>query len=220
MNSTMGLQAVERRADAQAGKAMLGDGGVDHPAVAELLQQALADLVGALIFGDFLAHQEHQLVAAHFLRHGVAQRVAHRLVITISVPAGTSGSAGARPRRSVPGLARSSTLQPFSSPAGASALGAAWRPLLRRGARRLAIGQQGGDGRIDLHAFGAFGHQDLADLAFVHGLEFHRGLVGFDFGQNVAGLDGVAFLHQPFGELALFHGGRQRGHQDLGAHQA
>ena len=40
-------------------------------------QQALADLVGALIFGDFLAHQEHQLVAAHFLGHGVAQRFAH-----------------------------------------------------------------------------------------------------------------------------------------------
>ena len=72
------LQAVERRAHAQAGKAMLGDGRVDDAALAELLQQALRNLVGALVLGDFLAHQEHQFVAAHFLRHGVAQRVAHR----------------------------------------------------------------------------------------------------------------------------------------------
>ena len=43
---------------------------------AELVEQALRDLVGALIFGDFLAHHEHALVAAHFLGHRVAQRLA------------------------------------------------------------------------------------------------------------------------------------------------
>ena len=45
MNSTMGLQAVKGRADAKAGKAMLGDGRVDHAAVAELVQQALAEIL-------------------------------------------------------------------------------------------------------------------------------------------------------------------------------
>jgi hypothetical protein len=70
------LQARHGRADAQAGEAVLGDRGVDHAAVAELLQQFAADLVGALILGDFLADQEDGLVAAHFLGHGVAQGVA------------------------------------------------------------------------------------------------------------------------------------------------
>ena len=44
---------------------------------AEFLQQALADLVGALVFGDLLAHQEHVGVAPHLLGHRVAQRLAH-----------------------------------------------------------------------------------------------------------------------------------------------
>ena len=71
------LQARERGADAEAGKAMLGDRRVDHALRPELLQQPLRDLVGALIFGDLLAHHEHVLVAAHLLGHGVAQGFAH-----------------------------------------------------------------------------------------------------------------------------------------------
>ena len=71
------LQAGERRADAQTGKAVFGDRRVDHALVAELLQQSLRHLVGALIFGDLLAHHEHVLVAPHLLGHGVAQRFAH-----------------------------------------------------------------------------------------------------------------------------------------------
>ena len=39
-------------ADADSGEAGLGDRRVDHPARAEFLEQALADLIGALIFGD------------------------------------------------------------------------------------------------------------------------------------------------------------------------
>ena len=42
MNSTIGLQAREGRADAEAGKAVLGDRRVDDALRAELLQQALA----------------------------------------------------------------------------------------------------------------------------------------------------------------------------------
>ena len=58
---------------------MLGDGRVDDAASAEFLQQALGDLIGALIFRDFLAHDEHIRVTPHFLGHGVAQRVADGL---------------------------------------------------------------------------------------------------------------------------------------------
>ena len=76
----------------------------------------------------------------------------------------------------------------------------------------FAIGQQHGNGAVDLYAFGAFGHQDLADDAFVDGFEFHGGLVCFDLGQQVAGGDGVAFLDQPFGQGAFLHGRGQGGH--------
>ena len=72
------LEAGERGPDAEPGKAVLGDRRIDDAAGAEFLQQALGDLVGALIFGDLFAHHEHVAVAPHLLRHGVAQRFAHR----------------------------------------------------------------------------------------------------------------------------------------------
>src|SRR5665213_606257 len=71
------LQAGECRANTQAGKAVLGDRRIDDALLAELLQQSLRNLVGALIFGDFLAHHEDIPVAPHLLGHGVAQRFAH-----------------------------------------------------------------------------------------------------------------------------------------------
>ena len=74
------------------------------------------------------------------------------------------------------------------------------------------------DRLADLHPIGALGHQDFGDLAFVDGLEFHRRLVGLDLGEDVAGLHLVAFVHQPFGDLALLHGGRQRRHENLRGH--
>ncbi len=73
----MGFKPRHRRADAEAGEAVLGDRGVDHPLVAELLHQVAAHLVGALVLGDLLAHQEDVRIAPHLLGHGVAQRVAH-----------------------------------------------------------------------------------------------------------------------------------------------
>ena len=128
---------------------------------------------------------------------------------------------------------------------GARARGDARRRGLRLGARRLpprpdrsrramararrwrrargsrasaAVAVQHRDRRVDLHALGAFGDQQLRHLALVDRLHLHGGLVGLDLGDDVAGLDGLAFLDQPLGELALLHGGRQRGHQDLGRH--
>ena len=70
-------QPAHRRARPEPGKAIFGDRRVDHALGAELLEQALRDLVGALILGDLLAHHEHALVGAHLLRHRVAQRLAH-----------------------------------------------------------------------------------------------------------------------------------------------
>jgi len=71
----------------------------------------------------------------------------------------------------------------------------------------FAFFEQYGDRGVDLHPLAAFADQDLADGAFVDGFEFHRGLVGLDFGQYVTGGDGIAFLDQPFGERAFLHRG-------------
>jgi hypothetical protein len=80
---------------------------------------------------------------------------------------------------------------------------------------RVAVFQQHGNGRVHRHIVGAFLNQDLADLAFIDGFDFHGRLVGLDLGDDIAGADIVTFLDQPFGQVALLHGGRQGGHQDV-----
>ena len=68
-----GLEAVHRGADGEAREAVLADGRVDDALGAELVEHALADLVRAVVLRDFLAHQEHAVVAAHLLRHRLAE---------------------------------------------------------------------------------------------------------------------------------------------------
>src|SRR5574337_279300 len=51
-------QADHRRADADTGKPGLADRGIDDPLRTELLEQALADLIGPLVQTDLLPHQE------------------------------------------------------------------------------------------------------------------------------------------------------------------
>ncbi len=68
-----GPQAVHGRADGQAGETGFADRRVDDPLRAELLQQALADLVGAVVFGDFLAHEHDAVVALHFFGEGLIE---------------------------------------------------------------------------------------------------------------------------------------------------
>ena len=61
-------QADHRRANSQAGKSVLADRSVDDPPRAEAIKQTLADFVGAMIFRDFLAHQENIRIALKFFR--------------------------------------------------------------------------------------------------------------------------------------------------------
>ena len=77
MNSTIGLSPASAAPMPTPAKPCSVIGVSITRARAEFLQQALGDLVGALIFGDLLAHDEDVGVAAHFLGHGVAQRLAH-----------------------------------------------------------------------------------------------------------------------------------------------
>ena len=218
------LQAGHRRADADAGKAVLGDRRIDHALGAEFLQQALRDLVGALIFGDLLAHDEDVGVAPHLLGHGVAQRFADGLRdhlgafghFRIGLGDGLRRGrrlrlAGLRLRRfGLGGSAGGADSAAFSCFAGA-------RRLAEIGGA-FAVGQNGRDRRVDGDVGGAFRDQDLAERALIGRLDLHRRLVGLDLGDDVARLDRLAFLLQPFRKVALLHGGRQRGHQHLNGH--
>ena len=160
----------------------------------------------------------------------MASRSASRTVIvTISVPAGTSGSAAVvrlrAPRQRAPGPA--AALAPprrCAAPRSlvlrlaqrASLAGAAASRLDRR--RVLAVRQDHRDRRVDRDVGGAFGDQDLAERALVDRLDLHGRLVGLDLGDDVAGLDRVALVLEPLGEVALLHRGRQRGHENFDRH--
>ena len=190
---------------------MFCNGRVDHALGTEFVQQALGNLVGTLILGDLFPHQEDIGIAAHFFGHCIAQRFANRglLDLYIGVPIGADIRGGGLWRgcgRFCRGLRRGLFL-------GFGRGGA------RSGLRHvLAFFHHNGDHVVDLHTFSAFRHHDLADDPFIDSLEFHGGFVRLDLGQNIAGRNGITFLHEPLGQRAFFHGGREGGHQNFGCH--
>ena len=187
------FQTGHRRTDADAGKTVLGDRRIDHALGAELLQQPLRDLVGALVFRDLLTHDENIGIAPHLLGHGIAQRLAdgHRHHLGALGHLGIWLGDGLRSRRRL-----------LFFPAARLR-----RRCLRFGLRRrrgfggfllfrrrrylaeiggtLAIGQDGRDRRVDRDVGGAFRDQDLAQRALIGRLDFHRRLVGFDLGDDI-----------------------------------
>ncbi len=188
------LQACHRRANADAGKAVLGDRRVDDAPGAEFLQQPLRHLVGALIFRDLLAHDEDIAIAPHFFRHRIAQRFAdghgHHLGAFGDFRIGLGD-----------GLWSRGCFPVFAAGLGLS--GSFRFGLSRRRLRGLlllpgrrcrlgkiggvfAVGQNGRDRRVDGDVRRAFRDQDLAERALVGRLDFHRRLVGFDLGDDIA----------------------------------
>jgi hypothetical protein len=73
-----GPEADEGRAHRDARDRLLRDRRVAHAPVAELREQPLRDLVGALVGPDLLAEQEDVGVAAHLLAEGLVEGFAHR----------------------------------------------------------------------------------------------------------------------------------------------
>ena len=71
-----GFETVHGGADGHASKPVFGDGGVDDALGTEFVEEALGDFVGALVFGDFFAHQVDCFIAAHFFGHGITERFA------------------------------------------------------------------------------------------------------------------------------------------------
>ena len=62
-------------ADADAGEPQLGDRRIHHPHRAELVEQSAADLVGALIDPDLLAHEEDVGIPLHLLAECLVEGV-------------------------------------------------------------------------------------------------------------------------------------------------
>ncbi len=77
----------------------------------------------------------------------------------------------------------------------------------------LALAQDQRDRGVDRNRLATGFDEDLAHRAVFDALDFHRRLVGFDFGEDRAGGDFVAFLDQPTCDLALGHGRREGGQQ-------
>src|SRR5690625_4423455 len=69
-------EAEHGGADTETGKAGFADRSVDHPLGAEALKEIPCDFVGALIFGNFLAHEEDLFVALHFFSNGLVDSFA------------------------------------------------------------------------------------------------------------------------------------------------
>ncbi len=102
------------------------------------------------------------------------------------------------------------------------AFGRAWLLSLNGGGRprRSGVGilpfpGQHGDQLIDGHVGRALRHNDPGYRAVIDALHLHGGLVGLDLGDHVAGGDLVALLDVPLGQVALLHGRREGGHEDV-----
>src|SRR5690606_10209929 len=97
------------------------------------------------------------------------------------------------------------------------------RRLLDRRALRDESGDVlvlGGDDRDDRPHVGgvALGDEMLAHHAGTAGDKLHRGLVGLHLRQDVALVDGLAFLLQPGDQASLLHRRRERFHVYFGSH--
>jgi hypothetical protein len=123
---------------------------------------------------------------AHFLGHRIAQRFAHGRRHHFGAFGNVRiGGAGAwRPALRAP-MRRGFRFLPSpgrrgwaaSAPRSAEPMSEALSPSSSSTAMTA----------LTLTRLGAGGNQDLADHALVDGLDFHRRLVGFDFGDHVAG---------------------------------
>ena len=203
---------------------MFGDRRVDDALVAEFLQQPLRDLVGALIFGDLLAHNEDVGVAAHLLGHRVAQGLAHGHRDHRRSPAGNSrrafgGAAGAAAARFSGGFrgAGGGASADCGAIGGSAAAGAALAAALAASSPSAAITAIG---VLTATLSAPSGTRILDEQAFVDRFDLHRRLVGLDLGEDVAGTHRVALFLQPFRELALLHRRRKRGHENVGRHRS
>jgi hypothetical protein len=105
----------------------------------------------------------------------------------------------------------------------AAAAGVARRvpPLFFIAPRRgiFAVSQQHGDDGVHLHTLGALGDLDLAEVPSSTASTSMVAL-SVSISAITSPDEPVAFFLQPLGQLALFHGRRQRRHQNINRHGA
>ena len=70
-----GTQPHHRGPDGRADDRRFGDRGVDHPLLAEPLEETVGDLERAAVDADVLAEEEHPVVRFHFLPEALADRL-------------------------------------------------------------------------------------------------------------------------------------------------
>ena len=172
MNSTMGFSPAKAAPTPTPAKPCSVMGVSTTRWAPNSSSKPLRDLVGALVFADLLAHEEHGRVAPHLLGHGVAQRLAHGHADHLGP--GRNLGLGARlggracgppaPARPEAGLRRDRARAPPARSDGRSALAPAGRPqgdgprhraaarcAASRGMRPppgvLAVGEEHGDRR-------------------------------------------------------------------------
>ena len=198
-------QPGKGRPHRHAGKAMLSNRHIQHPLGAKLIQQPLADLIGALILAHLLAHQEDVRIGPHFHRHGITQRLAH----------------GHAPGRAPILLLshRHSRRHHLHHLHHRRCHRSRHNRRRHSRGRALAAIQLSNDG-IHRHILRPLRHQNAGDHPLIHRLNLHGGLIGLDLGDHIARAHRIALFLQPARQLALGHGRGQRGHQDFGAHQA
>ena len=203
------LQPAHRCANTKAGKAIFGDRRVHHALVAELVQQALRHLVGALILRHFLAHHEDGLVGAHLLGHGVAQCLADGLLARRPVEGRHIG------RCHVLGCRRFHLHLRRRARLGRLLRAGNWRG--RRARRLFALHCNHGNHGAHLHTVGSGRNLQAHHRPGLVRFQLHRGLVGLDLSDHLARLHRVTRLHQPGRKRPLLHRGGHR--RQLHMHQ-
>mmetsp|Transcript_9046 Transcript_9046/g.11787 ORF Transcript_9046/g.11787 Transcript_9046/m.11787 type:complete len:278 (+) Transcript_9046:645-1478(+) len=199
--------------NAKARKTMLGNRRIDDAARAEILQQFTGDFVSALVFSNFLAHDEDGFVPAHLFGHGIAQSITQNcFCIRCALRNIRIGQQLSRRR-----LCISLRFEHFWF--------CDWRDFFDIRFRRrcdagsiFAIFSEDSDDGIHFDAFRAFRDENFGQRALIDRFDFHRRFICFDLSDHVACLDFVAFAFQPFGQRAFFHGRAQGGHQNINSH--
>ena len=157
---------------------MLGNGRVNNALIAKFIQHALGDFISPLVLANFLTHQEHFGVAAHFLRHGRAQSFPHGHRDHF----GAFGDVWITQLWTLRGLLRNHlrVRVTFISLILRSAHSGR---LERLGGHRCSANHR--NRRIDFYALCTLGDENFCQGTFINSFHFHGGLVGFNFGNNV-----------------------------------
>ena len=200
-------------------------------------KQALRHLVGALVFGDLLAHDED--VSSRRISSAMASRRASRTVmVTISVPSGTSGSAtvcgrggsaAADGALALAGIASGACgvadSAAFCSPAGAAPplpCGAALAGAAPAGAAAETSSPSPArirDRRVDRRRSRC--RQGRGSWPRTPSSTASTSMVALSVSISAITSPGLTLspsLLEPLGQLALLHRGREGGHEDVGRH--